>query len=358
MSPTNSKTGILMLNLGGPDGPDAVRPFLTRLFSDREIIKLPGGAIGQFFIGRMIAYGRTKEVRENYARIGGGSPIVRWSTLQGRGMVKRLRARGHDVEFALAMRYWNPTTDEALDELEAAGCTRLLALTMYPHYSIATTGSSMAELRRALKRRGTKLPLDAIEAWYDHPAYLDAMTAGARAALGALPADAKPTILVSAHGLPQHFIDAGDPYCGHVKATMAGILERLPEASMLPWVLAYQSRVGPVPWIGPSTGETIDRLAGEGVKSLLVIPISFVSDHVETLYEIDLLYGDQARQRGITTFTRAASLNDDPRFLDALASIVESRLSTPVSDVVPSPGAASPRAGAADAGPAPVPTPR
>src|SRR5512143_2539520 len=237
MSALRPKTGILMLNLGGPDGPQAVRPFLTRLFSDREIIKLPGGAIGQFFIGRMIAYSRTKEVQENYARIGGGSPIVCWSTLQGRGMVERLRARGHDVEFALAMRYWHPTTDEALDELEAAGCTRLLALTMYPHYSIATTGSSMAELRRVMKRRGTKLPLDAIEAWYDHPGYLDAMAAGARAALAALPPGARPTILVSAHGLPQHFIDEGDPYCGHVKATMAGIFERLPEAAGLPKVL-------------------------------------------------------------------------------------------------------------------------
>jgi ferrochelatase len=324
-SPT-PKTGIVMLNLGGPDSPEAVRPFLTALFSDREIIKLPGGAIGQFFIGRMIAMSRTKEVQENYARIGGGSPIVCWSTLQGRGMVERLRARGHDVAFALAMRYWHPSTDEALDELEAAGCTRLLALTMYPHYSIATTGSSLAELRRVMKRRRTKLPLDAIESWYDHPGYLDAMAAGARAAFASLPAGARPTILVSAHGLPQHFIDDGDPYCDHVKATMAGIFERLPEAAGLPKVLAYQSRVGPVPWIGPSTEETIDRLAAEGVKELLVLPISFVSDHVETLYEVDMLYGEQAAKRGITTFVRAASLNDAPAFLDALASLVEPRL--------------------------------
>lgn len=335
---SGSKTGILLLNLGGPDGPEAVRPFLTRLFSDREIIRLPGGPIGQFLIGRMIARSRTREVIENYARIGGGSPIVCWSTLQGDGLVKRLRERGHDVAFALAMRYWKPTTDDALDQLERAGCTRLLALTMYPHYSVATTGSSLAELRRVMKRRRTALPLETIESWYDHPGYLDAMAACAKRALAALPAGTQATILVSAHGLPQHFIDDGDPYCDHVKATMAGLFARLPEAAAMPKVLAYQSRVGPVPWIGPSTEETIDRLAAEGVKALVVIPISFVSDHVETLYEIDQLYGDQAKARGITTFVRAASLNDEPLFLDALASLVEPRLAaaaTPTATAVP-----------------------
>lgn len=332
------KTGILLLNLGGPDSLQAVRPFLTRLFSDREIIKLPGGPIGQFVIGRIIAYSRTKEVQENYAHIGGSSPIVCWSTLQGRGLVERLRSRGHDVEFALAMRYWNPTTDAALDELERAGCDRLLALTMYPHYSVATTGSSVAELRRVLKRRGSSLPLETIEAWYDHPGYLDAMAAPLRQLMTSLPPGMKPTILISAHGLPQHFIDDGDPYCDHIKATMAGLLSRVPETAGLPIILAYQSRVGPVPWIGPSTEETIIRLGAEGVKEVVVVSISFVSDHIETLYEIDQQYGDLARQRGITTFVRAAALNDDPRFLDALAAIVEPRLAAPATPAAVAPG--------------------
>jgi len=335
------KTGIVLLNLGGPDSLQAVRPFLTRLFSDREIIKLPGGPIGQFFIGRIIAYSRTKEVQENYAHIGGSSPIVCWSTLQGRGMVERLRSRGHDVEFALAMRYWNPTTDEALDELERAGCDRLLALTMYPHYSVATTGSSVAELRRVLKRRGSKLPLETIEAWYDHPGYLDALAAPLRRLMSTIPPGTKPTLLISAHGLPQHFIDDGDPYCDHIKATMAGLLARVPETAGLPTILAYQSRVGPVPWIGPSTEETIKRLGAEGVKEVVVVSISFVSDHIETLYEIDQQYGDLARQCGITTFVRAAALNDDPRFLDALAAIVEPRLAAPAAAAAGVPVSAS-----------------
>jgi ferrochelatase len=271
----------------------------------------------------MIAHGRTKEVQENYRKIGGGSPIVAWSTLQGRGVVDRLRARGHDVEFALAMRYWNPTTDDALKELEAKGVGRLLALTLYPNYSVATTGSSVAELRRAMKRRGTRLPLEVIDRWYDHPGYIQALVLRTRAALAGFPEGARPTILVSAHGLPQHFIDAGDLYPDHIQTTMKAVLAQFPE---LPHVLAYQSIVGPVAWIGPSTDKVIDQLAASGVKDVLVIPISFVSDHVETLYEVDMLYGDQARARGISNFRRIDSLNDFPPFLDALADLVEPRL--------------------------------
>jgi len=271
----------------------------------------------------MIAYGRTKEVQENYRKIGGGSPIVAWSTLQARGLVDRLRARGHDVESALAMRYWNPTTDDALKELEAKQVDRLLALTLYPHYSVATTGSSVAELRRAMKRRGTRLPLEVIDRWYDHPGYIRALQERTRTALAGFPHGVRPTILVSAHGLPQHFIDAGDLYPAHIQATMKAVLAEFPE---LPSVLAYQSIVGPVPWIGPSTDKVIDQLAESGVKDVLVIPISFVSDHVETLYEIDLLYGEQAKKLGFRTFARAESLNDDPLFLDALADVVEPRL--------------------------------
>ena len=182
------KTGILLLNLGGPDTLEAVRPFLVRLFSDREIIRLPGGRVGQWLIGRMIAVRRTREVQENYRKIGGSSPIVPWSALQGEGMVQRLRGRGHDVEYALGMRYWNPGTDAALDRLEGLGCDRLLALTMYPQYSVATTGSSMAELLRVMRRRRTRLPLTRIESWFDHPAYLDALAGRVRASLETFPA--------------------------------------------------------------------------------------------------------------------------------------------------------------------------
>ena len=342
------KTGILLLNLGGPDTLDAVRPFLTRLFSDREIIKLPGGPVGQWFLGRMIAFSRTKEVQENYHKIGDGSPIVCWSTLQGEGMVKRLRDRGHDVEYALCMRYWNPDTDAALDRLESLGCDRLLSFTLYPHYSVATTGSSVAELQRVMKRRKTRLPLARIDEWYQHPGYLDALAGRVRDALAQFPEGATPTLLFSAHGLPQHFIDDGDPYVGHIEVTRQGILKRLPD---LPHVLAYQSRVGPVEWIGPSTDQMIDRLGREGVKDVCVVPISFVSDHIETLYEVDMLYGDQAKRVGIVNFHRPEGLNDYPPFLDALADIVEPHLAEEGAPDRSSPGDSARRA-AGDARPA------
>jgi len=301
-----------------------VRPFLTRLFTDREIIQLPGGPLGQAVLGRFIAWKRTREVKENYEKIGGGSPLVRWTTLQGRGLTERLKARGHDVTYALAMRYWNPTTSQALDEMERQGVDRLLALTMYPHYSMASTGSSVAELERVMRRRGSKLPLDRIDAWYDHPGYLDALAHRTRVALEVHFQGRRPTLLISAHGLPKHFIEDGDPYCEHIRVTMEGVLSRLP--SDLRHIVGYQSRVGPVEWIGPSTDEVIQQLARDGVKDVLVLPISFVSDHVETLYEVDLLYGDQARALGITTFKRTESLNDFPPFLDALADLVEPKL--------------------------------
>ncbi len=276
----------------------------------------------------MIASKRTPEVQENYRKIGGGSPIVRWTTLQGRGITDRLRERGHEVEFAMAMRYWNPTTDDALDALERTGVDRLLSLTLYPHYSMATTGSSVGELLRVMKRRGTRLPLDRIDLWYDHPGYLDALAHRTRVALEVHFQGKRPTLLVSAHGLPKHFIDAGDPYCDHIRVTMEGVLRRLPP---MPHVLGYQSRVGPVEWIGPSTDQVIRELAAAGVKDVLVLPISFVSDHVETLYEVDLLYGDQARALGITDFKRVPSLNDFPVFLDALTDLVETKLRAPAA---------------------------
>jgi protoporphyrin/coproporphyrin ferrochelatase len=198
-----------------------------------------------------------------------------------------------------------------------------VALTLYPHYSMATTGSSAGELSRVMKRRGVKLPLERIDVWYDHPGYLDALALRAKEALARFAPDSPPTLLVSAHGLPKHFIEAGDPYCEHIRITMEGVLARLPK---LPHVLGYQSRVGPVEWIGPTTDEVIRTLAHDGVKDVLVLPISFVSDHIETLYEIDMLYADQARALGITNFRRVESLNDFPPFLDALAGLVEPKL--------------------------------
>jgi ferrochelatase len=316
-------TGIVFLNLGGPPTLRDVTPFLTRLFTDREIIRLPGGRAGQAFLGRAIALARTPSVRKNYARIGGGSPILRWTTAQAEGVVARLRAEGHAVEYAIAMRYAEPTSDDAVARLRAHGCDRVLTFTLYPHHSVATTGSSVNDFLRALSRAAWDVPVDRIDEWYDDPGYVDALAARVRAARAMLPAASAPTLLVSAHGLPEHFIRDGDRYCTHIAATIDGVRARVPE---MPVALGYQSRVGPVRWIGPTTEQTIARLARDGVRDVVVLPVSFVSDHIEILYEIDMLYAEHARRAGIVRFVRTESLNDYPPFLDALARLARARL--------------------------------
>lgn len=322
--PVRGRTGILLLNLGGPDSLRAVRPFLTRLFTDREIIRLPGGPVGQAVLGRAIAWWRTPAAKRNYARIGGRSPILDWTLRQAEGLARRLAARGHDVVLAPAMRYWHPTTAEALADLRRRGAGRFLALSMYPHYSAASTGASVNELRRVLKGGDDVPPVDIIDAWPAHPGYLDALAERVRAALAGFPAGARPTLLFSAHGLPLHFVENGDPYCDHIRVTMEGVLNRA--GADLPHVLGYQSRVGPVRWLRPRTDERIRELAAAGVRSVLVVPLSFVSDHIETLYEVDMLFGDIARSAGITDYRRIESLNDFPPFLDALADLAAARL--------------------------------
>lgn len=317
------KTGILLLNLGGPETPRDIRPFLLSLFSDREIIRLPGGRVGQWAIARMIVLARLKSVKRNYARIGGGSPILKWTRAQAEGLERRLAERGREVKVSIAFRYTAPDSAAALAEMEEAGVDRLLALTLYPHYSVATTGSSLNELRRVMERRGTQIPLAVIDRWPELGGYLDAMAENVRKGLMQYPAaDRKNVVLLfSAHSLPQRFIDEGDPYLDDIAKTVAGIRDRLPKGN--PWRLGYQSRTGPVEWVGPGTEEILRELAAAGEKNVLVIPVSFVSDHIETLYEVDLLFGEEAAALGVTGYRRIDSLNDNPRFLDALADLAD-----------------------------------
>lgn len=316
------KTGVLLLNLGGPATPAAIKPFLIRLFSDREIIKLPGGPLFQPLFARLITRIRLKEVIENYAKIGGASPILELTTAQASGIQSRLEDRGHDAVVGIAMRYTSPTSDEALIAMRDAGVDRLIALTLYPHYSKATTGSSLNELHRAMERTGIHLPLTAIDRYPTHPGYLDAVAGNAMACLETVPADRRheATVLFSAHSLPKKFINEGDPYVDEIEACVEGVRERI--GLDQPWLLSYQSRSGPVEWVGPGTEDVINEMAKRKVRDVVVIPIAFVSDHIETLYEIDLLYGDQARELGIDGYRRSESLNDSPRFLDALTDLV------------------------------------
>jgi ferrochelatase len=321
------KTGIVMLNLGGPATLDDVEPFLLELFADREIIQLPF----QRWLGPFIARRRTPRVRGLYAAIGGGSPILRYTEAQGRGMVARLDRLSPETaphRFYIAFRYTRPSSDDALRMMQADGVERAVAFTQYPQFSCSTTGSSLNELWRAASRTGLRDAFEwsILDRWPVHPGFIEEMTETVRDGLGQFaPADReRALILFSAHSLPLDVIDRGDSYPQEVGASVQRVVERLGASN--PYILAYQSDVGPVRWLGPSTAQVLRRLGARGQKHVLVVPIAFTSDHIETLSELDREYGEVAHEAGITHYRRAPALNDRPRFLDALAEMVRDHL--------------------------------
>lgn len=324
-------TAVLLFNLGGPDDLASVEPFLVNLFSDREIIELPVGAALQPAFARVIAKLRGPSVRRNYARIGGGSPQLRLTREQAAALEDHLNAGQCASRYRvfIAMRYSRPTCEDALAAIAAEGITRIVTLTLFPHYSKATTGSSRREFDRTLGKAvwGSRFDVTHIDRFAADPRYVAAMAETvARGWLDIPPERRRDAVLLfSAHGLPQKFIDEGDPYVDEIEATRAGILERLEFTGRE--VLAYQSRTGPVKWIGPGTEQMLERLGHEGVRDVLVVPLSFVSDHIETLYEVDLLFAETAARAGITGYRRTTALNASPLFVAALAGLVEDHLS-------------------------------
>ena len=323
------KTGIVMLNLGGPATLDAVEPFLLELFADREIIQLPF----QEWLGPFIARRRAPAVRKLYQSIGGGSPILRYTEAQGRGLVERLdrlcpASAPHG--FYVAFRYAKPKSEDALQAMRADGVERAVAFTQYPQFSCATTGSSLNELWRALHRLGLDdaFAWSILDRWPIHDGFIDAVADTVREGLEGFPAQDrdKVVLLFSAHSLPMSFVNRGDPYPPEIGASVQRVMERLHYSHA--HLLAYQSKVGPVKWLEPGTQWVIERLAARGHKHVLVIPIAFTSDHIETLSELDREYGHLAQRLGITHFRRTPALNERPGFLDALATLVREHLAS------------------------------
>lgn len=322
-------TGIVMLNLGGPKELGAVRPFLRELFADREIIQLPAQSV----LGPFIANRRTPAVMRNYADIGGGSPILEWTQLQGAGMCERLDRLSPATaphKAYVAFRYGEPSSESALQQMAADGVTRAVAFTQYPQFSCATTGSSLNELWRAARRLGLQKAFEwsVIDRWPTHERFVEAMTATVRQGLEGFPEEARDdvVILFSAHSLPMHIVNRGDAYPLEVGATVHEVMRRLGYG--YEHLLAYQSEVGPVPWLGPSTESVIEQLGAKKRRRVLVVPIAFTSDHIETLHELDIEYGELAHKVGIAEYRRAPALNDLPLFLDALADIAAEHLTT------------------------------
>ncbi len=325
----SAPVAVVLLNMGGPDSLDAVQPFLFNLLRDRELVPLPLGILWQRLFATLISRRRANIVRDYYAQIGGKSPLGEITRAQADSLERRLnRERPGAFRCHVAMRYTPPFSDEVARAIVADGSTIVVALSLYPHYTTATTGSSLNDLRRALRKAKLPAALE-IDRWPDEPLYLDALAGQVRRGLEQFPVERRGQVelIFSAHGLPVSFIKKGDPYVDHLKLTIAGVISRLGER---PWRLTFQSKVGVSKWLEPQTDATLRELASAGKKEILAIPISFVSDHVETLYEIDLLFGGEAAELGLD-FRRAPSLNLEPTFIDALAALVERRLAAGAS---------------------------
>jgi ferrochelatase len=318
----SDKTAVLMLQMGGPDSLDAVKPFLANLFSDRDIIRI-GPAWLQPLIARIIAARRAPKVEHHYEFIGGKSPLRELTEAQAKALEEKL---GSGFRCFVAMRYWRPSTIEALAAIKREGIRKVIVLSLYPHYSRATTGSSLNELKRILGQAGVEFEIvSTIDSFYNHPRYIDALEEKVREGLADFHPLAEVQILFSAHSLPQSFIDDGDPYLAHIQETVRLVMERFENVT---YHLAFQSRAGPVKWLEPATDDMLRHLAAHDCKNLLIVPLSFVSDHIETLYEIDHEYGQLAHEVGYAKCRRSPSLNSSPAFIDCLADLVTKALPT------------------------------
>jgi ferrochelatase len=353
--------GVVLLNLGGPDSIQAVRPFLYNLFSDRQIIKL-GLSFMQRPLAWLISTIRSIKTKKMYSLIGNKSPILDITMAQAKALEVALNlssikspqppfTKGGDTgekitppfskgglggitnsspsfKVYVGMRYWYPLIEEVIPEIYNAGINKLIVISLYPQYSVATSGSSFSKLKEVVA--DYSIEIFCISSWYNHPLYIEALADVIKKGMESCnPTQALPPpggggggggghVLFSAHSLPQKIIDEGDPYVYQIMGTIEEIIKRI----SIKWHLSYQSKSGPVKWLEPSTDEKLKELAGEGVKNVLVVPISFVSDHIETLYEIDILYKNLAEKLGIK-LKRVESLNTHPVFIGALKDMVQ-----------------------------------
>jgi protoporphyrin/coproporphyrin ferrochelatase len=316
-SVSGTAKAVLLLNLGGPDSIDAVKPFLFNLFSDREIIRL-GPPFMQKPLARIIAAARSGKTAGMYRRIGGKSPIGEMTQAQGAALEAALNegaSDGRRCRVYIGMRYWHPFIEDTVRRIIGDGFREIIALSLYPQYSAATSGSSFSQLEKALAGSGVKAV--SIPSWHDNPSYIESLADVIRNGVASFGPAADVDVLFSAHSLPQKMIDDGDPYVDQTIATISEVVKIVP----VRWHLSFQSKSGPVKWLEPSTEEKLQELAGGGVKNVLIVPVSFVSDHIETLYEIDILYKEMADKMGLQV-KRSESLNTRPLFIKALKDII------------------------------------
>jgi ferrochelatase len=311
------RTGVVLFQLGGPDTLEAIEPFLFNLFCDPDIIDFPFARIGRKPLAKLISSTRARKVQHHYATIGGGSPIRRFTEQQARALQFKLQDSGLDARCFVAMRYWHPFTAEAIEQLQAARCDEVVLLPLYPHFSSTTTGSSLNEWKRLFR---DSIPVHQVETFYRHELYLQAMVEKIDEALARFEDPQSPEIVFSAHSVPLSVIESGDPYQRQIQETVELLMQRGHWRNN--YRLCYQSKVGASKWLQPSLHTALRDLAAEKVREVCIVPVSFVSDHVETLGEIDHEARAEAGRLGIKKFEMMSGLNDSSLFISALADLV------------------------------------
>ncbi len=316
-----SGTAVVLLQLGGPDSLQSVEPFLYNLFCDPDIIDLPLAFLFRKALARRISRSRALKVQEYYRYMGGKSPILPLTQRQALALEQALQGRC-DARVMIAMRYWHPLTEEVVRTLQREKVARVVLLPLFPQFSLSTTGSSIKEWRHVCARLGYAPELNVIEEYADHPSYVAAIVRNINIALRRVPHGErnKVHLVFSAHGIPIKLVRSGDPYQSHIIRTCNAVVNA--GAFGLPHYLCYQSKVGPQKWLEPSLVQTIERLAAERASHVLVVPLAFVTDHSETLWEINHEVRHEALRQGIRYYDMSPALNASPLYIDALADLV------------------------------------
>ena len=331
------KVGVLLMNLGGPERIKDVGPFLYNLFSDPEIIRLPIPAF-QKPLAWLISTLRSTKSQEAYLSIGGGSPLRRITEQQARELQSKLRENGLNATTYIAMRYWHPFTESAIADMKADGIDQIVVLPLYPHFSISTSGSSFRELKklRDSDSEFKKIPIRCIRSWFDQSGYLKSMVELIAEQINCCQDPSNAHVFFTAHGVPKSYVEeAGDPYKDQIEKCSSLIINELQNylGYRNAYTLSYQSRVGPEEWLKPYTEDVLEELGKSKLDDLIVVPISFVGEHIETLQEIDIEYKEIAEKAGIRNFRRVKALNTHPTFIKGLNDLVISCLEGPIIDL-------------------------
>lgn len=320
------RLAVVLFNLGGPDGPRAIEPFLFNLFNDAAIIEVPGPL--RWILAKFISRRRAPEVREIFKNLGGKSPLLEETQAQANALTRRLEDGLEDgageARVFIAMRYWHPMSEETVQAVKAFGPDEIILLPLYPQYSTTTTASSLKEWHAQAATQGLKCPTRAICCYPADPGLIRGQAALIGPAIAEAKSHGRPRILFSAHGLPKKIVARGDPYPWQIEQTTRAIIDAL-DSPDLDWAVCYQSRVGPLQWIGPSIDEEILRAASDRVP-VVVVPVAFVSEHSETLVELDIQYRDLAHERGVPHYVRVPALGVQEDFLGGLAGLVKAAL--------------------------------